>query len=285
MSELRWHPYLGQWVVVSTNRQQRPQNPLDWCPFCPGSGHVPDAYDVLVYPNDYPAFDPPGACEVVLYSSEHNRLPSELPEERWRAIVDLWAERCAEYERRPGVRYCGVFENQGEAVGVTMPHPHGQLYAFHFLPAFIEIELAQAAKSAVCPGCDVVRIEALAGPLVIAETSSFCAFAPSFGRYPSETHITARNHRVRLSELASQERAELASLIRLMRRKYDALYEAPMPLMMLVQQSTHLRVEFLPLMRSATKLKYAASCESGYGTWLNDTLAAETAERMRAIVL
>src|SRR5689334_20924452 len=146
MSELRWHPLLDQWVVVTAHRQDRPQMPADWCPFCPGSGRVPDPYDVHLYPNDFPAFsfdDPhaPGACDVVLYSPEHYRLPSELPVEQWEKIVALWTTRSAELAADPRVRNVTVFENTGEAVGVTMPHPHGQIYALPFVPPRVEREL------------------------------------------------------------------------------------------------------------------------------------------------
>ncbi len=202
---------------------------------------------------------------------------------QWTAIVDLWAHRCREHETRPGVLYCGVFENQGEAVGVTMPHPHGQIYAFPFLPAYVELELAEAAKADGCLGCAVVEREGMGFDYAIAHNENFCAFAPSFGRFPAEVHIVARRHRVRLSELSAPERADLAALICIVRRKYDRLYGFPMPLMMVVQQATHLRVEFLPLQRSETKLKYLASVESALGTWLNDTIPEETAHRLRAI--
>src|SRR3954453_10596760 len=147
MSELRWHPLLKQWVVVAANRQDRPQMPKDWCPFDPGSGRVPDHYDVYLYPNDFPAFDEEsgpfdptpglfkttgaaGVCDVVLYSPEHNQNPSQLPPERWEKIVRLWMTRTTELVARPEVRYIMIFENTGEAIGVTMPHPHGQIYAF-----------------------------------------------------------------------------------------------------------------------------------------------------------
>src|SRR5216684_5169988 len=126
-SELRWHPLLRQWVAVAAHRQGRPQMPENWCPFCPGSGRVPDDYDVYLYPNDFPAFSgAQGACDVVLYSPDHNLLPSELPEEQWRKIVALWTRRTAELSANPVVEYVSVFENTGVAIGVTMPHPHGQ---------------------------------------------------------------------------------------------------------------------------------------------------------------
>ena len=150
MHSLRWHPLLQQWVAVTTARQNRPQMPANWCPFDPGSGKVPDHYDVYLYPNDFPAFSldqppfhpvpglyaetsPQGACDVVLYSPEHGVPPSQLPLERWRKVIDLWTARSREHASNPVVAQIAVFENCGEAVGVTMPHPHGQIYALPFL--------------------------------------------------------------------------------------------------------------------------------------------------------
>ncbi|HLK21249.1 MAG TPA: hypothetical protein VKT81_20000, partial [Bryobacteraceae bacterium] len=125
-SELRWHPLLRQWVGVAAARQGRPQLPKDWCPFCPGSGHVPDQYDVYLYPNDFPAlsFDNPefhpegglfkttgarGACDVVLYSSDHRKLPSELTVDQWEKVINLWTRRSAELFQNADVQYVSVF--------------------------------------------------------------------------------------------------------------------------------------------------------------------------------
>src|SRR5471032_106115 len=121
MSELRWHPLLEQWVVVTAHRQDRPQMPSQGCPFCPGSGRVPEHYDVALYPNDFPAFswdDPhaPGACDVVLYSPEHTLLPSALPVAQWEKIVALWTRRSAALAADPSVKHIMIFENAGEAV-------------------------------------------------------------------------------------------------------------------------------------------------------------------------
>src|ERR1700730_3362856 len=161
-SELRWHPLLREWVSRAVERQGPPQLPQDCCPFCPGSGRVPDDYDVHLYPNDFPAFsfeNPPfspgtglftttgarGACDVVLYSPNHRLVPSHLPVEQWRKVIDLWAERTVELFGRPDVQHISVFENAGLAIGVTMPHPHGQIYAFPFVPPLDQRELDSAA--------------------------------------------------------------------------------------------------------------------------------------------
>lgn len=266
--------------------------PAGWCPFCPGSGRVPEAYDVHLYPNDFPAFwfgdsGAPGACDVVLYSPEHNRLPSELTAGQWEKVVELWTRRTEELQRDPRVKHVAVFENAGEAVGVTMPHPHGQIYAFPFVPPRVERELRAAEefrrREGECLHCRVLADETRDGTRVIAENSSFIAFAPSFARFPFETQIYARRHLPGLVQLTAGETCDLAAMIRTMRRKYDGLFGFPLPLMMAVQQACHLYLEFLPLQRSPTKLKYLAAVESSLGTFLNDVAPEETAERLRAV--
>src|SRR5215469_8779456 len=126
LSELRWHPLLRQWVVVAARRQNRPHLPEDWCPFCVGSGQVPDHYDVYIYPNDFPAFsleNPPfsptgelfetagarGSCDVVLYSPDHNLLPSEMGIDQWGKVIDAWTRRTAELFEHPEVQHVVVF--------------------------------------------------------------------------------------------------------------------------------------------------------------------------------
>ena len=256
--------------------------PADWCPFCPGSGRVPEHYDVLLYPNDFPAFsfdDPnaPGVCDVVLYSPEHNRRPSELSVEQWEKIVALWTRRSAELMADSRVKNVTVFENAGEAVGVTMPHPHGQIYAFPFVPPRVERELKSGGSYA-----KVLEDELRDGRRIILENAGFVAFAPYFARFPYETQIYPRRDVRGLGDLTAQESKDLASILSAMRRKYDALFGCPMPLMMLVHQFSRLYVEFLPLQRSSTKLKYLAAVESGTGAFLNDVVPEEAAEALRS---
>jgi UDPglucose--hexose-1-phosphate uridylyltransferase len=309
-SELRWHPLLRQWVGVAAQRQGRPQLPEDWCPFCPGSGHVPDNYDVYLYPNDFPAFqfeNPPfspqgdlfqttgarGTCDVVLYSPDHRLLPSQLTVEQWRKVIELWTRRTVELAGNPDVQYISVFENTGVAIGVTMPHPHGQIYAYPFLPPLVQTELDSAASSlrerGTCLYCRILEGEIEDGRRRVASNDSFVAFLPFFGRFPTELQIYSRRHFQSLSDLTSQERTQLASLLKIVRQKYDNLYGLPMPLMMLVRQQPakgmhpyfHFHIDFLPIQRSSAKLKYLAAVESGCGTFLNDTRAEEQAELMR----
>ena len=284
--------------------------PSDWCPFCPGSGRVPDNYDVYLYPNDFPAFsfhNPPfspetglflttgaqGTCDVVLYSPNHKLLPSQLTVDQWVKVVQLWTHRSTELFATPEVESVVVFENTGEAIGVTMPHPHGQIYAFPFLPPLIKTELESASEHCrdknECIYCTILEAELRDGGRVIASNRDFVAFLPFFARFPTETQIYSRRHFGSLPDLSEGETQSLAALLSIVRQKYDHLYGFPMPLMMLVLQQPakgkypyfHFHLEFLPIQRSASKLKYLAAVESGTGTFLNDTRAEEQASKMR----
>jgi UDPglucose--hexose-1-phosphate uridylyltransferase len=301
---------LRQWVGVAAQRQGRPQLPEDWCPFCPGSGRVPDHYDVHLYANDFPALsfeNPPfsadegvftatgarGACDVVLYSSDHRQLPSELKVEQWEKVIEVWTKRSIELSKQADVQYVCVFENTGVAIGVTMPHPHGQIYAFPFIPPLVETELDSASahfdERGACLYCRILEGEIEDGRRLVASNDCFVALLPFFGRFPTEMQIYSRRHFQSLSELSDRERGQLAAILKVVRQKYDNLYGFPMPLMMLVRQPPakgkyshfHFHIDFLPIQRGPTKLKYLAAVESGCGTFLNDTRAEEQAELMR----
>jgi len=307
MSELRWHPLLREWVAVAAVRQDRPQMPKDWCPFDPGSGRVPDHYDVHLYPNDFPAFQldsppfnpapglfqttgPRGSCDVVLYHPDHNLPPSKMPVEHWRLVVDLWTRRFRELAANPDIQYVFIFENTGAAIGVTMPHPHGQIYAFPFLPPLVQRELDAASAAPDCLYCKVLAGELADGRRIVAQNPSFVAFVPFFARFPAEVQIYPRRHFGALPDLERAEADDLASMISVVRRKYDSLFGIPMPLMMMLRQTPakgghpyfHFHVEFYPIQRSANKLKYLAGVETGTGVYLNDTLAEERAVALRA---
>lgn len=313
MHSLRWNALLKQWVVFNTDRQNRPQMPGNWCPFDPGSGRVPDNYDVYLYPNDFPGFSaaadpfqaiahpepfasngPRGACDVVLYSPEHTLPPSRLTLENWRKVVDLWTDRTHHHAQNPDIAVVACFENCGEAVGVTMPHPHGQIYALPFLPPTVEKELEsirehRAAHNGACLFCDLLTEELRAQSRLVAQNDSFVAFVPFAARFPAEIALYLRRHVGALTDLTDHEKQSLAEILSVVRRKYDNLYGFLLPLMMAVKQAPfkladsgyHLHLQFLPLQRSSNKLKYLASIETVYGSFLADTAPEEMAEKLR----
>jgi UDPglucose--hexose-1-phosphate uridylyltransferase len=311
--QLRWNALLRQWVVLSTHRQGRPQMPADWCPFCPGSGNVPDHYDVYLYPNDFPAFSlstdpfdpsandlfattgPRGACDVVLYSPNHTLPPSQLTVENWAKVVALWTRRTAELLAIPDVASVCIFENCGEFIGVTMPHPHGQIYAMPFVPPTVQTELNSStayasSHSGQCLFCGLLERELGDGSRIVGENGDFVALVPFAARFPAEMLIYPRRHVRYLTDLSDGEARNLAALLSDVRRKYDNLYGFQLPLMMLVKQAParemqapyHLHLQFLPLQRSATKYKYLASIETGFGTFLADTSPEDMAAKLRA---
>jgi UDPglucose--hexose-1-phosphate uridylyltransferase len=313
MHVLRWNAVLRQWVVFSTDRQNRPQMPANWCPFDPGSGQVPDTYDVYLYPNDFPGFSPAaepfvasvmpgllgengprGACDVVLYSPEHTLPPSRLTVENWGKIIDVWTKRTAGHAANPEIAMVCVFENCGEAVGVTMPHPHGQIYAIPFVAPTVEQEIESARMHAAanrgdCLFCHLLAEEIAQKSRIVAGDDHFTAFVPFAARFPAEVALYARRHVRTLLDLTAEEMGSLAWNISVIRRKYDDLYGFMLPLMMVVKQAPlqdskapyHFHVQFLPLQRSATKLKYLATMETGYGSFLADTAPEEMAEKLR----
>ena len=284
--------------------------PRDCCPFCPGSGKVPERYDTFLYPNDFSAFSPAyppfedapalfattgsrGSCDVVLYHPDHNLTPAAMSAIHWGKVVELWRARTAQLFSNPDIAYVQVFENTGEAIGVTMPHPHGQIYALPMLPLLVERELDSARlhmeRESECLYCRLLAGELAAEKRIVAGTEHFVAFVPFHAKWPGEMQIYPRRHAASLPDLTAGELEELARVIKAVRMKYDNLWGFPIPLMMMVRQRPargahpyfHFHVEFFPIQRSRMKLKYMAGMESGTGLFLNDTLAEEKAAELR----
>lgn len=213
-----------------------------------------------------------------------------MPVEHWGLVVDVWTRRFRELAAIPDIQYVLIFENTGAAIGVTMPHPYGQIYAFPFISALVQRELDAASASSECLYCRILLGELADGRRVVTQNSSFVGFVPFFARFPAEMQIYSQRHFGTLAEMTGPEASDLASILSVVRRKYDNLFGFPMPLMMLLRQSPvkgqhpyfHFHVEFFPIQRSATKLKYLAGVETGTGTFLNDTEAEERALALRA---
>lgn len=313
MTELRWNPTVREWVATAFHRQGRPQMPEDGCPFCPGSGRVPEDYDVYLYPNDFPAFSIPppepaiegddfyktrrcyGRCDVVLYHPDHYTSMPHLSTAHLVKLVQLWRKRFTELKALRGIRYVLIFENKGAVIGVTMPHPHGQIYAFPLIPPRLERELAAARAHhrarQRCLFCDVLKKERRDGRRIIAENAGFTAFIPFYARWPYEVHIFSRRHVGALDAFRPAEERALAEILKWVTLKYDNLFQISFPYMMVLHQTPtqgsfayfHFHIEFYPPHRSKDKLKYLASVETGAGTFLNDSLAEEKAAELRAV--
>ncbi|WP_083486063.1 galactose-1-phosphate uridylyltransferase [Alicyclobacillus ferrooxydans] len=259
MAELRYNPLLRDWTMVASNRQNRPNMPKDYCPFCPGSGKVPDNYDVYQYDNDFPALSPNppqpddvatdlyavaeayGKCEVVLYSPEHNTTLPQLPVSHIRKLVDLWTERFEVLSQDPKHKYILIFENRGPEVGVTMPHPHGQIYAYPYIPQKIRVELDSSSahhhETGRCLICDINQDEASFQGRMLIETDHFVSYIPFFTDYPYGAFISSKAHKSNLLQFTSEERDDLAKILKLVTAGMDALFDREFPYMMALYQS------------------------------------------------
>jgi UDPglucose--hexose-1-phosphate uridylyltransferase len=313
VAELRYNPLLDDWVMVASHRQNRPQMPKDYCPFCPGSGKVPDHYVVHKYDNDFPALmpDPPepdpvgsslyqtrkayGKCEVILYSPDHTATLPELSVDHIEKLIDLWTERFEELSKDPKHAYVMIFENRGEECGVTMPHPHGQIYAYSVMPLKIRAELTNCKKhyekTHRCLICDINREEKEFAGRVIQENEHFLAFLPFFTDFPYGLFITSKNHKTALPDFTPEEKRSLAEILKDMTGTMDALFDKLFPYMMVLHQRPvngenvedyyHFHIEFYPPLREANKIKYYASSEMGAWAACNPSAVEETAEKLR----
>ena len=307
--------------MFATARQDRTFLPAEEvCPLCPTREGQPPTeiplpeFDVVVFENRFPALvrEPPepsvptsslypvapseGASEVVVYSDDHHLGLAEMDVPRIAKVVEVWADRYAELGRRDDVAYVFVFENRGVAVGVTLHHPHGQIYAYPEIPprARRELDVATAhiEDYGTCVYCDVVARERSDGVRVVASNRSFLAFVPFAARFPYEVHVTSLRHAPSLLDLTDPERLALAEVLQTVIRGYDRLFGFPLPYVMSMHQAptddgehqhiSHFHIEFTPLHRTADKLKYLAGSELGAGAFLNDTAPEDTAARLRA---
>lgn len=313
MAELRWHPLTRDWVMIASNRQNRPQMPKDYCPFCPSFGNVPN-YEVLKYDNDFPALsqDPPppddvandffrvapsyGKCEVILYSPGHTVTLPELSDAHMKKLVDLWCERFEAMRADEKIKYVFPFENRGEVVGVTMPHPHGQMYGYSFVPKKLELETASARdyyrEKGVCLFCDLLKNEREDGRRIIFQNEAFTVFLPFFTEYPYGVYIFPNRHVPYLTDLTEEEKFRLGVTIRDTVGMLDSLFGYRFPYMMCMHSAPvnledyskdyHFHIEFFPPMRSAEKQKFNASSETGAWAHCNPTCPEETSKELRA---
>jgi UDPglucose--hexose-1-phosphate uridylyltransferase len=301
------------WVAISPARNTRPNTPPAGttdgpaCPFCPGGPEVPFAYDAAAFENRFPSLvaDPPpvagdprlhpalGRCEVVLYTERHEGSIATLTAAELANLLAIWRDRSAELWADLNHRHVLIFENRGAAVGATLSHPHGQIYAFDHLPPLIAARrdaLAKArAASGRCLGCDVVAEDDADARRRVVASDGWTVAVPFAARFPYEIHVRARRHGARrLTDLADGELRALAGALRELVLRYDALFGVELPYMMTILEAPadtpdwHLAVEFAPLHRSERLMKIRASVETASGLFINDTLPESSAASLRS---
>lgn len=312
MAELRWHPLLKTWVIISSHRQDRPHLESGTCPFCPGSGRVPDDYEIYAYDNDFPSLmlDPPepdvpgdelipvrpafGKCEVTLYSPRHDVTLPELPLDHVTRLVNHWEGRYRELGAIKGIDYVFIFENRGEAVGVTMLHPHGQIYAYPYIPLRVQTELGSCEehmrREGSCLICDLLDREWADASRMVYQRGGFSAYIPSFAEYPYQVYIVSDTHLGTLSDMDAGQKEGLASALKCITGAYDSLFGVPFPYMMCLYQDPtdggeypyhHFHIKFFTPMRDRDKLKFNASSETGAWATINDTSPEDKAAELR----
>jgi UDPglucose--hexose-1-phosphate uridylyltransferase len=303
-AHLRRHPLSGEWIGLSSARQTRTflPNAAD-CPFCPmqqggALTDIPvDDYEVAIFSNRFAALtdapaDPPdlfiktapgaGLCEVISYSADHNASFSDIGAARIALLAAAIGSRAREMMEDGRIQYVLPFENRGRAVGATLDHPHGQMYALDHLT----MRVKQMAQSFVAANPLANLIDQVPRAQIVAQNDTGIAFVPEWARYPFETWVVPHRRVDSPTGLASDELAEFGALLEAVAVKLDDVFDAPMPYTMSWQLAPrgyadcfHFHCLFQPVQRSRSKLKYLASVEQFTGFFLLD-MAPEKAARI-----
>ncbi|MEU4829356.1 galactose-1-phosphate uridylyltransferase [Streptosporangium sp. NPDC023615] len=318
-SELRYDPLTEEWIAVAGHRQGRTfLPPTSECPLCPSRpGNLTEVpspdYDVVVFENRFPSFsDQPGEypqpgglsevrpgvgrCEVVCFTSEHDSSFSRLSPERVELVMEAWIDRTAELSALPGVEQVFCFENRGAEIGITLAHPHGQIYAYPYVTPRTRLTLAAAGRYRERTGgdlfADVLASEREAGVRVVASNEHWTAFVPAAARWPVEVHLYPHRRVPDLAGLQAAERAAFGPLYTDVLRRLDGLFDMPMPYIAAWHQApvdtgrdlSYAHLELFSIRRAPNKLKYLAGSESAMGAFVNDVLPEQTAHLLRSIV-
>lgn len=324
--QLRYDPLRDEWIAVSAGRNARPQLPVA-CPLCPSEGHelteipAPD-YEVAVFENRFPSFGgalpetgapvpetgapgleisvpATGRCEVVCFSSQHEASFVDLPPERVELVVRTLARRTADLSARGDVAQVFCFENRGVEIGVTLHHPHGQIYGYPYVTPHTRRHLEAAARHREATGRNLfgdLLASERTGPRVVAANDLWTAFVPYAARWPFEVHLYPNERFADLAELPEEYIAAFAPLYLEVLRRFDGAFRAdascepgPMPYMAGWHQApvnehrdlAWLRLELVSTRRAAGKVKFLASSESVMGGFVNDLGPEQAARTLR----
>jgi UDPglucose--hexose-1-phosphate uridylyltransferase len=319
-AHLRWHPLRGEWIAYATRRQHRTYlPPPEFNPLAPGADPARPTelpvgqYDAAVFENLFPALtlhahDAPqllvptreglGRCEVLVFTQDSRTSLGALPLWHIELILEVWSDRYSTLGAYPQIQYVFPFENRGVEVGVTLSHPHGQIYGYPFVPPIPAAELAQQRAYLHEHGRglleDMVDQELRAAGRVLYEGTEVVAFVPVSARYPYEVWIATRRACGSISDLGDASRADFARALKTVLLKYDGLWQRPLPYVMAWHQAptdgephpeAHLHVELYPPYRMRDRLKFLAGSELGAGVFTADTDPDATAAELRAVAV
>jgi len=315
--EIRWNPLIRQWVIVAGHRGRRPWRPEEkglLCPFCPGAPETKDlgSWDVIVLPNKFPALSleapkpshpavglfrarkATGICEVIVETPVHEGDLCDIELEHMKKVVEVFSKEYAKLGSLSYIKYVAEFRNKGKEIGVSLTHPHSQIYALPFIPPRIKCELKSFKKyfkkKKKCLLCDIIDLEKKEGERIIYENSSFIALLPYFAMWPYEIHVYPKRHVQSLLDLSDEEKLHLADMLRVITATYNTLFDRDLPYMMVFHQKPtdnkdysyyHMHIEFYQPYRDRDKLKYAAGIEWGFWIFTYDGVPERKAYDLR----
>ncbi|CAL9544842.1 galactose-1-phosphate uridylyltransferase [Streptomyces sp. enrichment culture] len=311
-SEIRRDPLLGDAVAIASHRQGRTYHPpADECPLCPTHGdrlsEIPDSsYDVVVFENRFPSLaGDSGRCEVVCFTPDHDASFADLTPEQARLVLDAWTDRTAELSHLPSVEQVFCFENRGAEIGVTLGHPHGQIYAYPFTTPRTALMLRSLAAHKEATGgenlFDAVLERELADERVVLEGEHWVAFVPYAAHWPYEVHLYPRRRVPDLLALDEAARTEFPQVYLELLKRFDRIFgegEPPTPYIAAWHQAPFgaleefdgvtrddfaLHLELFTIRRTSGKLKFLAGSESGMSVFINDVPPERAAERLREV--
>jgi UDPglucose--hexose-1-phosphate uridylyltransferase len=317
VAQMRLDSLTSEWVSVAAHRHARAfLPPANQCPLCPTTdenlSELPDRFDVAVFENKSPSFGPElltavdldfasvdglelgatrksvGRCEVVVFSPEHLGSLGALPVERVKTVIDALADRTEHLQSLAGVMQVFPFENRGQEIGVTLHHPHGQIYAYPFVTPRTQKLLSSIERFGADLFAETLEFES-ASERVLIKSDSFTAYVPFAGRWPIEIHLLPHRHVQHLGQLTEDEKAELASVYRRLLRSLDKIYDSPTPYIAAWHQApllqagknVRLQLQITSPRRAADKLKYLAGSESAMGAFIADFAPEKTAAQIR----
>lgn len=279
--DIRTDTYLGTVVHVVADRQNRPNLPIAGCPFCVGGLEAPEQYSVRSFPNRWPALEE-GYCEVVLYSPDHDATFGTLTADEALSVVNLWAQRTQALQEMPDGEYVIVFENRGAEIGATISHPHGQIYAFDHVPPRPARMITAGWEPAVA-----------SDEHMILEVDGWRVFSEYAAVYPVSIRIAPIHRIADLADMNAVDRAILAATLVRVFAALDALFDAPLPYMMWINQAPRMRddwpdawfnIEIVSPWRAQGLPRFIAGVEVASGEFFNPVDPADVATRLRALL-
>ena len=323
IGELRLDPLVNEWVAMAAHRQGRIfLPPKELCPLCPTTGEmlteIPESdFEVVVFDNRSPSLRPPegdwalpdlvgpdtdlgtaaGKCEVICFTAEHGNAFKDLSPQRVRTLLEAWIDRTAELSKEDFIEHVAPFENRGEEIGVTLSHPHGQIYAYSYIPPRVEKMLATANKYKEQTGKvlfeEIVAREIRDGERIVARNDRWIAYVPYAARYPYEIHVAPLHAVADLTGLTEADRAAFPEIALEVTRRLDGVFGIEMAYIAAWHQAPvrlgrdvlRLHWQITSIRRAPGKLKYLAGSESAMGAFIMDVRPEQSAAQLREVVV